>query len=178
MRRSGFLASSLAVSVAIGVAVTSLVGFPRGMFATQGISTFDSSTIVGEKLWNETPVQLLYTFMGGGVLLNPGTPGAGGFEFGSRLKFVYGDERIGFSNEIADLRDSVSADVLETFRSYLRITGYESVTPCPHDYDLECEVIFTWNRDRTNEVGIQIVFIRVGELEYAVVDDSLVAASG
>ena len=176
--RHGFIASSIAVSAGIGVAVASLVGFPRDMFATQGISTFDSSTIVGEKLWNETPVQLLYTFMSGGVLLNPGTPGAGGFEFGSRLKFVYGDERIGFSNEIADLRGSVSADELETFRSYLRTTGYESVTPCPHDRDLDCEVIFTWNRDRTKEVGVQMVFIRVGELEYAVVDDSLVSVAG
>jgi hypothetical protein len=148
------------------------------MFATQGISTFDSSTIVGEKLWNETPVQLLYTFMSGGVLLNPGTPGAGGFEFSSRLKFVYGDERISLSNEIADVQDSVNAEELETFVTLLKTTGYESVTPCPHDYALSCEVTFTWNRDRTKEVGIQMVFIRVGELEYAVVDDSLVSVGG
>jgi len=176
MRRSGFLASSLAVSVAIGVAVTSFVGFPRDIVATQNMATFDSSTIVGQKLWNETPVQLLYTFMRGGTLLNPGVPGEGGFEFGTRLRLAYGDEKIGFGNQIADVRDGVTKDVLDTFRSNLRTTGYESVTPCPHNYDLDCEVIFTWNRDRTKEVGIRMVFIRLGELEYGVVDDSLLGA--
>ena len=173
MRKLGFLASSLALALATAVAATSLFGFPRDMFVTQGISTFDSSTIVGEKLWNETPVQLLYTFMRGGTLMNPGMPGEGGFEFGTRLRLAYGDEKIGFGNQIADVRDGVTTDVLDAFRSNLRTTGYESVTPCPHDYDLDCEVFFTWNRDRTKEVGIQMVFIRLGELEYGVVDDSL-----
>jgi len=173
MRKLGFIASSLTVALATAVAATSLFGFPRDMFVTQGISTFDSSTIVGEKLWNETPVQLLNTFMRGGTLLNPGMPGEGGFEFGTRLRLAYGDEKIGFGNQIADVRDGVTKDVLDAFRSNLRTTGYESVTPCPHDYDLDCEVIFTWNRDRTKEVGIQMVFIRLGEMEYGVVDDSL-----
>jgi hypothetical protein len=178
MRKLGFLASSLALALVTAVAVTSLFSFPRDIVATKNITTFDSSTIVREKLWNESPVQLLYTFLAGGVLLNPGNPNDGGFEFGTRLRLAYGDERIGFGNTIADLRSGEAEEELESIRSYLRTSGYESLTPCPHDYDLECEVIFTWNRDRTNEVGIQIVFIRVGELEYAVVDDSLVAASG
>jgi len=173
MRRSGLVAAALALLTSFGVAAVSLFGFPRDMFVTQGISTFDSSTIVGEKLWNETPVQLLNTFMRGGTLLNPGMPGEGGFEFGTRLRLAYGDEKIGFGNQIADVRDGVTKDVLDAFRSNLRTTGYESVTPCPHDYDLDCEVIFTWNRDRTKEVGIQMVFIRLGEMEYGVVDDSL-----
>jgi len=178
MLRSGVVTAALAVLTSCGVAVVSLFGFPRDVSATQGISTFDSSTIVGEKLWNETPVQLLYTFMSGGVLLNPGTPGAGGFEFGERLKFVYGDQRISLGNEIADIRGIVSVGELKEFIAFLRATGYESVTPCPHDYDLDCEVIFAWNRDRTNEFGVQMVFIRVGELEYAVADDSIVSMSG
>jgi hypothetical protein len=173
MQRSGLVAAALALVTSFGFAAASLFGFPRDMFVTQGISTFDSSTIVGEKLWNETPVQLLYTFMRGGTLMNPGMPGEGGFEFGTRLRLAYGDEKIGFGNQIADVRDGVTADVLDAFRSNLRTTGYESVTPCPHDYDLDCEVFFTWNRDRTKEVGIQMVFIRLGELEYGVVDDSL-----
>ena len=173
MQRSGLVAAALALVTSFGFAAASLFGFPRDMFVTQGISTFDSSTIVGEKLWNETPVQLLYTFMRGGTLMNPGTPNDGGFEFGTRLRLAYGDEKIGFGNQIADVRDGVTTDVLDAFRSNLRTTGYESVTPCPHDYDLDCEVFFTWNRDRTKEVGIQMVFIRLGELEYGVVDDSL-----
>ena len=178
MRKLGFIASSFTVALATAVAATSLFGFPRDIVVTQNIATFDSSKILGQKLWNETPIQLLYTFLAGGVLMNPGTPNDGGFEFGTRLRSAYGDERIGFGNTIADLRSSVTEEELESFRSYLRTSGYESLTPCPHDYDLECEVIFTWNRDRTKEPGIQMVFIRVGELEYAVVDDSLVSVSG
>jgi len=173
MRKLGFIASSFTVALATAVAATSLFGFPRDIVVTQNIATFDSSKILGQKLWNETPIQLLYTFLAGGVLMNPGTPNDGGFEFGTRLRLAYGDERIGFGNPIADLRSSVAEEELESFRSYLRTSGYESLTPCPHDYDLECEVIFTWNRDRTKEVGIRMVFIRLGELEYGVVDDSL-----
>ena len=173
MRKLGFIASSLTVALATAVAATSLFGFPRDIVVTQNIATFDSSKILGQKLWNETPIQLLYTFLAGGVLMNPGTPNDGGFEFGTRLRLAYGDERIGFGNPIADLRSSVAEEELESFRSYLRTSGYESLTPCPHDYDLDCEVFFTWNRDRTKEVGIQMVFIRLGELEYGVVDDSL-----
>lgn len=178
MRKLGFIASSLTFAVATAVAAASLFGFPRDIIATQNITTFDSETIIRERLWDETPVQLLYTFMGGGVLLNPGDPNSGGFEFGARLRLAYTDEGIGFGNPIADLRSSVAEEELESFREYLRISGYESLTPCPHDYNLECEVIFTWNRDRTKEVGIQMVFIRVGELEYAIVDDSIVSVSG
>jgi len=173
MRKLGFIASSFTVALATAVAATSLFGFPRDIVVTQNIATFDSSKILGQKLWNETPIQLLYTFLAGGVLMNPGTPNDGGFEFGTRLRLAYGDERIGFGNPIAYLRSSLTEEELESFRSYLRTSGYESLTPCPHDYDLECEVIFTWNRDRTKEVGIRMVFIRLGELEYGVVDDSL-----
>ena len=173
MQKRGLIASFLSAALATAVALTSFFGFPRDVVVTRNIATFDSSTIVGEKLWNETPVQLLYTFMGGGSLLNPGMPGEGGFEFGTRLRLAYGNEKIGFVNQIIDLRDSVTKDLLDTFISILRTTGYESMTPCPHDYNLACEVIFTWNRDRTKEVGIQMVFIRLGEMEYGVVDDSL-----
>jgi len=178
MRKLGFIASSLTFALATAVAATSLFGFPRDIIATKNMTTFDSETIIREKLWDETPVQLLYTFMGGGVLVNPGNPNDGGFEFGARLRLAYTDERIGFGNPIADLRSSVAEEELESFREYLRISGYESLTPCPHDYDVVCEVIFTWNRDRTNEVGIQMVFIRVGEFEYAIADDSIVSVSG
>lgn len=178
MIKFGLFSSLVAILASIGVSAVSLFGFPRDLVATQGLTTFDSSIIIEEKLWNEAPTQLLYTYMRGGVLLNPGTPGAGGFEFGNRLTFAYPDVRIGFDTKIADLRNVVSDDELETFRSFLRTTGYESVTPCPHDPALDCEVIFTWNRDRTNEADVQIVFIRVGELQYAVVDDSLVTRAG
>jgi len=171
-----FTVTSLIVA---GLAVAlNLVAFPRDMALTRGISSFASSEVVGQKLWNESPVQLLYTFMGGGIILNPGTPGDGGFIFADRLLLKYGEDRVGLENPIVDLRGSNNSEEIASFRDILRDTGYESVTPCPHDYQQTCTVYFTWNRDRTKEQDIVMVSIRVGEFEYAMVDDSLVQVGG
>jgi hypothetical protein len=164
-----------AVLSSLAVVTMNFNVFPRDIVMTKNVSSYLSKTVVGEKLWNETPLQLLYTFMPAGVLVNPGQPGAGGFLFANRLVYQYGAERIGFRNPIADVRVALGSEKLGEFRLFARDTGYESLAPCPHDYEIECEVLFTWNRERTKEKGIKMIFLRLGDLEYAVVDDSLIS---
>jgi len=174
MQIGGAVSSLLAAFTVSVVVALNFTLFPRDIVVTKGTPSFEFSTIVDEKLWNETPVQLLYTFMPAGVLVNPGQPGGGGFLFGNRLIMTYGAERVGLDAPIADLRFNSNPQELQEFATFLRDSGYESVTQCPHEYKLQCEVLFSWDRSRTKELGIRMVFLRVGELQYAVVDDSLI----
>jgi hypothetical protein len=174
--RSIFLTSALA-AVGLVVASLNIYAFDRDGTMTTGMDSYRSTQIVGKKTWAESPIQILYTFMPGGVLLNPGRPGAGGFDFVERMRWKYDDNQILVDNPILDIRERDPQSIAR-FREMVRDSGYESVLQCPHNAELQCEVGITWNRSRTKERGIQMVFVRISELEYVIVDDSILSRPG
>lgn len=167
------LASLLGVFASGVLVFANLSLYPREGVSTIGVDSFEISIIIEEKLWSESAVQIMYTYMPSGVILNPGRPGLGGFEFGDRLVARYGADRVGLEYEIADLRSVLKPGELANFKEVLSMAGYESTTACPHDPEVECNLVIAWNRDRSYEGEITMVCIRVGELEYAIVDDSV-----
>ena len=162
----------VAVIVAATISSLNLVVGTRDVPMTVNAAYRSVEGVIDRKDWVESPVQTLHTFLGGAVFPNIGSTSSGQFDFVDRLRLSYGDEAI-VESDIVDVRDIFSRDDQLEFRAQLATWGYGSQRPCPHNADLLCEVYVAWNRERTKEDGIRMLSIRFGELEYAIVDDSV-----
>jgi hypothetical protein len=148
---------------------------PRDGSWTAGMSTFEVRDLVQERLWTESPVQVLYTFMGGGAKFERfGVAGDGGFDFTGRLALRFGESNIDSSKGPVDLRALLSDEDLDYLRGFVQRLSYRSTRPCPHDYKVDCTIAVGWNRDRTKESGVKMIGTRIDETVYLIVDDSVV----
>lgn len=148
---------------------------PRDSSWTAGMSTFEARDLIQERLWTESPVQVLYTFMGGGTKFERlGVAGDGGFDFTGRLALRFGENNIDSSMGPVDLRALLSDEDLNYLRGFVQKLSYRSIRPCPHDYKVNCTVAVGWNRDRTKEFGVTMIGSRIDETVYLIVDDSVV----
>ena len=140
---------------------------------TASMPSFDVLEIIRSRLWMETPVQVLNTFMLNGTYFSwAGEPSMGGVSFGERLKRNFGSDRVDESTAPVDLREFVSSDVIGQLEDFVQTQSYRSLGPCPHNENLLCTFAIGWDRDRTKEVDIQMLITRISETTYLIVDDS------
>ncbi|WP_157671411.1 hypothetical protein [Candidatus Aquiluna sp. UB-MaderosW2red] len=59
MRKAAVLAVIFGLFATSGVVALNLQAFPKDISFTKDIPSYKSSEIIGQKLWNETPLQLL-----------------------------------------------------------------------------------------------------------------------
>ena len=168
-----FLWASCSLVLMLVVSFLNLFVFTRDVPLTLGVRTANIERVIDGKEWVESPMQTLATFMGEAVFPNVGDSSTGQFDFIDRMYLVFGDERIGES-PIVDVRGIYDEVDMAELRYFLDFLGYSSERTCPHDENLLCEVYVAWNRDRTKEAGMRMIALRFGELEYALVDDSVV----
>ena len=148
---------------------------PRDGSLTVGIDSFQVGDIVQNRLWTESPVQVLYTFMGGGTKFERlGVALEGGFDFTERLALRFGADNIESSKGPVDLRTLLNGEDLDYLREFVQRLSYRSIRPCPHDQNVSCTVAVGWNRERTKEFGVKMIGTRVDERVYLIVDDSVV----
>lgn len=159
--------------VAVLVAVLNIFVFTRDVPLTVGSKTFNVERVIDGKAWVESPVQTLQTFMPDAIFPNVGDGTSGSFDFADRLRMIYGDESVA-ATPIIDVREIFSAQEMTEFQNQLAIWGYSSERICPHNAQLLCKVSVAWNREKTKLSGIRMISIRFDELEYAIVDDSVV----
>jgi len=157
--------------------VTGGLLFPRDGALTTGLESFEPKTIQDNRLWRESPVQLINTFfVGETFFLGLGSGDPTSEELGRRLSLSFGAGNVDLENPYVTLRsDGSEADESRyvALKNFLDKGGYFSEMPCPHNVELVCEVGLAWNRDMTRQPGVTLVFFRVDERVYAFMDTSL-----
>lgn len=144
---------------------------------TVGMESFEPTEIVGNRLWTETPIQILHTHMADSVrFVGVGVEGQGGLPFANRLVFNYGADQVDQSEPPLDLRGLPQSDLV-VLEKFVRELSYRSVHPCPHDSSSDCTIAIGWNRERTKAKDMLIVSTRIGESLYLLVDESIINIS-
>lgn len=141
---------------------------------TVGIESFQPRQIISNRLWTESPIQILNThFAKTTKFIGVGYPGKGGLPFADRLRFIFGDDNVDQTRPPFDLR-KISEDDLRKLKFFVQHYSYRSNQPCPHDLRKKCTIALGWNRDRTKESNVVMLIIRIDEYLYLMIDDSLV----
>jgi hypothetical protein len=144
---------------------------------TIGMESFEPKEIVGNRLWTETPIQILHTHMADSVqFVGVGFEGQGGLPFANRLVFNYGADQVDQSERPLDLRGLPKTD-LEALERFVKELSYRSVHPCPHDPTSDCTIAIGWNRQRTKAKDMLIISTRIGDSLYLLVDESIINIS-
>ena len=150
---------------------------PRDGVMTIGMDSFEPTEIIGNRLWSETPIQILHTHMADSVrFVGVGVEGQGGLPFANRLVFNYGADQVDQSEPPLDLRGLPQKD-LEALEKFVQQLSYRSVHPCPHNPTSDCTIAIGWNRERTKAKDMLIVSARIGESLYLLVDESIINIS-
>lgn len=161
-------------ALVIGVPALNVTVFPRDGSVTVGIQSFEPEKIIGNRLWSESPVQILNTFMADQTFFyGVGREGEGGLPFANRLVLSFGEERVDQSSLPADLRSTLSEEDLQALLKFIQTLSYRSFEPCPHDATQECTIAVGWNRARTKEPGMRLIAARITDDIYLITDDSV-----
>ena len=162
------------ISIIIGFA--NLTAAVRDGVSTIGVSSFNHFEIVSNRLWTESPMQVLHTFTGSNSsILFVGQPGNGGLDFADRLNYRFGSNQIDFANPPADLREILGDDEIAFLESFVQTLSYRSLQPCPHDAARDCVIAVGWNRELSSRVGMRWITTRISEDTYLIIDDSILS---
>lgn len=165
----------LPLVVAVGVAL-SFTGTRDGTF-TPGIESFNPYEIRAERLWRESPVQLINTFfLADTVIWGLGADDVVSKKLLMRLANRFPDEQLDDRNKYFELDPNSDDQTLETLRQFLDTQGYYTSDSCPHNTDLDCEIGLAWNRQITKTEGVELIFLRTGDREYTFIDSTLVGS--
>jgi hypothetical protein len=149
----------------------------RDQILTSGLESFVAEDIVSNRLWVESPIQIIHTYMGNTTrFLGVGVPGMGGLPFAERLKRVFGEDQVDQSEPPIDLRQLPPSE-LAVINEFVQRFSYRSVHPCPHNLNQKCTIAVGWNRARTREKNMTMLVTRVSETLYLILDDSLLSVS-
>ena len=159
------------IAGSILLAAVNVFLMPRDGIATLGVTSYDIADYQSQQLLEESAIQILYTYFSSeAVLLNPGIQEQGGFSFSKRLSLEWG-ERVG-TERPTDVRNIFDADTLDALKSDLATDGWSSMDTCPHDASDNCTVTVMWNDQVRGQPDLGVLFLRVGEHEYAILDET------
>ena len=168
--RKQFVAVATVLSSLIIVGSLNILLYDRDGVVTAGMPSFSPRDILFDKLWTEAPPQVLATFFTKGAKFY----GADDFQYTHRLETIFGDASLIRDEGIIDVRERMPQDQLDEFLDVFQTNAYRDLFPCPHDELATCEVGVAWDRARTKEPGINIIFARFTESKYMFFDDSLI----
>lgn len=140
---------------------------------THGIGSFETREIILGKLWSEHPMQVINTFMPGAAFFGAGDPGKRGVPFATRLVNRFGTGRVDQRAGPVDLRGVLPEADLEILQSFVFTHSYRSLDACAHDPRDLCTYAVGWNRERTKDSGVLMIFVRVSDDTYLLSDDSI-----
>jgi hypothetical protein len=158
----------------VGLGVVNLAGYERDGVLTSDIESYDPSKILLDKLWRESPPQVLSTFFTKGANFY----GAEETMWSDRLRTIFGDASVIEQNPNIDIRNQLDPEQLDEFLEVFDTLAYSDTFPCPDNAALTCEVGVAWDRARTKEPGINIIFARVTDSKYLFFDDTIIVPRG
>lgn len=178
MSKKRVVTGSLITLLLSTLALVGNFGFStRDQFLTLGLESFVVEDIVSNRLWVESPVQVIHTYMGSTTrFVGVGVPGSGGLPFAERLKRVFGEDQVDQSEPPIDLRPLPPSELAQV-NEFVQRSSYRSIHPCPHDLSQKCTIAVGWDRTRTREKNMTMLVTRVSESVYLILDDSLLVIS-
>jgi hypothetical protein len=171
------VASGIALAIFMnGLTLAGNLTYPiRDQFMTVGLESFEPMEIISNRLWYESPIQILQThFSKSTRFIAVGIPNEGGLPFADRLISNFGEAQVDQSRAPIDLR-SLSISDLEKLKFFVQSLSYRSLHPCPHDVDKQCTIAVGWNRERTKAPGVRMITTRINEDTYLILDDSILS---
>lgn len=179
MKLSRGLGGAVSACLATVIIIINFLISPRDPILTVGISSFSPTEIISNRLWTESPVQVLNTFMAQGTeIVAVGIPRKGGLPFAERLKLSFGSQSVDESQGPIDLRERLSEQNREFLEEFVQKLSYRSSMECPHDLTKKCTIAVGWNRERTKEQNLRLFTVRLSDEVYLIADDSIISLGG
>lgn len=174
--KSTIFSGGIAVLVSVLLAGANFLFAERDGWYTANVVDYSTSRLSAANDFDDHPMQTIYTYFNREAnFLNPGVEGYR-LPFYARLEMYFG-ESLG-DQEILDVREIFSEEEQAALAVDIDIKAFVSEVPCPHDYDLTCQIGINWDRTQSKTPDANYIVIRYEEDKYAIVDDTLLTTEG